>query len=115
MNFVSLVAHGLSAMSVFGDVVGVRILLVSLTGLILIVLAIAAVVAIGLFSDRSIPRWAAYACGTLGILFMQLLTVAISFTFFILSSRMNLGFLPVRDYSFFVAETVDIYPPANFQ
>ena len=110
MNFVSLVAHGLSAIAVFGDVVGVRILIASVMGSILVALAIAAVVAIRLLTDRAIPGWATYAAGMLGILFMQLLSLAVGFTFFILSSRMNLGFLPMRDYSFFVAETVDIYP-----
>ena len=110
MNFVSLVIHGLSAISVFGDIVGVRILLASLTGSAIIALAIGAVLAIQLFTDRAIPGWATYASGTLCILLMQFLTVAISFTFFILYSRMNLGFLPMRDYEFFVAEMTDIYP-----
>jgi hypothetical protein len=87
----------------------VRVLIACLTGSILVVLAIAAVTAIRLLTDRAIPGWATYAAGTLGILFMQLLATAITFTFFILSSRMNLGFLPVRDSSFFVEETVDIY------
>jgi uncharacterized membrane protein YhdT len=110
MNFVSLVTHGLSALSVFGDVVGVRILLASVAGLLLVVVAIAAVLGIRVFARTDIPDWVIYACGTLGILFMQLFAVVISFTFFTLSSRMNLGFLPVRDYSFFVAETVHVFP-----
>lgn len=110
MNFVSLVTHGLSAIAVFGDIVGVRMLIGSLMGSILVALAIAAVAAIRFLTDLAIPGWATYAAGTLGILFMQFLAIAITFTFFILSSRMNLGFLPVRDYSFFVEEMVDIYP-----
>lgn len=110
MNFVSLVTHGLSAISVFGDIVGVRMLLASAAASVLLVLAIAAVLGIRLFTHQAIPGWATYASGTLGILFMQFIAIAISFTFFILSNRMNLGFLPMRDYSFFLAEIVDIYP-----
>lgn len=109
MNFVSLVTHGLSAISVFGDVVGVRLLLAALVGSTFVALIIAAVIAIWLFTDRAIPGWAPYACGTLGIMFLQFLAAAISFTFGILSSRTNLGFLPARDYEFFIAERIDIY------
>lgn len=38
-----------------------------------------------------------------------MVTIATSFTFFILSNRTNLDFIPLRDYSLFVKETVDIY------
>ena len=47
--------------------------------------------------------------GTLAIIMIQFMTIAISFTFFMLSNRMNLGFVPLRDYSLFVEEAVDIY------
>jgi len=109
MNFVALVSHGLSAVSVFGDVVGVRILIASLTGSLLTGLGMVVVVSIRLFTDRAIPGWATYAIGTLAIIMIQLITIATSFTFFMLSNRTNLGFLPLRDYSFFVEEAVEIY------
>jgi hypothetical protein len=35
MNFVSLLSHGHSAISVFGDIVGVRLLIVSLARFVL--------------------------------------------------------------------------------
>jgi hypothetical protein len=35
MNFVALVSHGLSAISVFGDIVGVRLMAWSLAGSLL--------------------------------------------------------------------------------
>ncbi len=47
MNFVDLISHGLSAISVFGDIVGVRLLIGSLTGSILAGLGIV------LVTDRS--------------------------------------------------------------
>jgi len=109
MNFVALVSHGLSAMSVFGDIIGVRVLIGSLIGSLLAGLGIVLVVMIRLFTDRAIPGWATYATGTLVIIAMQLITIATSFTFFVLSNRTNLGFIPLRDYSLFVEEAVDIY------
>lgn len=109
MNFVALVTHGLSAISVFGDIVGVRLLIGSLVGSLLASVGILVVISIRLFTSRAIPGWASYATGMLAIILVQLITIAASFTFFILSSRANLGFMPERDYKFFVEEVVDIF------
>lgn len=108
MNFVALVSHGLSAISVFGDIVGVRLLIASLLGSTLAGLGIVLVVIIRLFTDRAIPGWATYATGALAIIMIQFITVAASFTFFVLSSRTNLGFVPLRDYPLFMEEVADI-------
>ena len=110
MNFVSLVTHGLSAISVFGDIVGVRIMIWALAGSVLAVLGMIAVVLIRLFTSSAIPGWATYAAGILAIVMMQLITIAASFTFFMLANRTNLGFVPVRDYRIFVKKEVGIYP-----
>lgn len=109
MNFVSLVAHGLSAISVFSDVMGVRLLIASLTGVLLAGAGIAVVAGIRLFSNLAIPGWATYAAGTLAIILIQCLTIAVSFTFFMLSSRTNTGFIPLRDHALFIATTSEIY------
>jgi len=109
MNFVGLVSHGLSAVSVFGDIVGVRLLIGSLAGCLLAGLAMVLVAIIRLFTNWAIPGWASYATGTLAIIMIQLITIATSFTFFMLSNRTNLGFVPLRDYSLFVEGVVDIY------
>jgi polyisoprenyl-phosphate glycosyltransferase len=110
MNFVALVSHGLGAISVFGGVVGVRLLIGSLVGSLLAVLGMVLVAIIRLFTDRAIPGWATYATGILAIIVIQLIAIATSFTFLVLSNRTNLGFVPLRDYSLFVEGTVDIYP-----
>ena len=109
MNFVALVSHGLSAISVFGDIVGVRLLIGSLAGSLLAGVGMVLVAAIRLFTNRAIPGWATYATGTLAIIAIQLISIATSFTFFVLSNRANLGFVPLRDYSLFVEEVVEIY------
>ncbi|MGA8878467.1 MAG: glycosyltransferase [Candidatus Korobacteraceae bacterium] len=109
MNFAALVSHGLSAMSVFGEVVGVRVLIGSLAGCLLAGVGIFVVVAIRLFTNWGIPGWATYATGILAIIMFQFITIAASFTFFMLSNRNNLGFVPFRDYSLFIKEAVDIY------
>lgn len=109
MNFVSLAVHGISAISVFGDIVGVRLLIGSMAGSIMAALGILAVIIIRFFTDMAIPGWATYTIGTLAIIFIQLITIATSFTFTLLSNRINLGFVPLRDYELFVDKTRDIY------
>jgi len=109
MNFAALVSHGLSAISVFGDIVGVRLLIGSLTGALLAGLGILLVVTIRLFTHWAIPGWATYTTGLLAIVLIQFIAVATSFTFIVLSNRANFDFLPVRDYAPFVAESMDLY------
>jgi polyisoprenyl-phosphate glycosyltransferase len=109
MNFVALVSLGLSAISVFGDIVGVRLLIGALAGSLLAGLGIVLVAMIRFFTDRAIPGWATYATGTLAMISIQMITIAMSFTFFVLSNRANVGFIPFRDCSLFVEEVVDIY------
>ena len=109
MNFTALVSHGLSAISVFGDIVGVRLLVASLAGSFLAALGIIVVAAIRIFTNQAIPGWATYTTGVLAIIMIQFITIAASFTFFVLSSRTNLGFVPLRDYALFVDEAVDVY------
>jgi hypothetical protein len=103
MNFVSLAAHGLSAMSVFGDIIGVRLLIGSIAGSLLAVIGIVIVLAIRFFTDKAIPGWATYVSGTLAVIVIQFIAIAISFTFTLLSSRTNLAFVPLRDSALFVA------------
>ena len=110
MNFVALVSHGLSAISVFGDIVGVRLLIASLAGTLLAGIGIVLVVITRLFTNWAIPGWATYASGTLAIIAIQMITIAPSFTFFVLTNRANLGFVPVLDYLPFIEEIVVIYP-----
>jgi hypothetical protein len=109
MNFAALVSHGLSAMSVFGDVVGVRLMIGSLAGSVMAALGILLVVMVRLFTNQAIPGWATYTIGALSIILMQCITIATSFTFIVLSNRANLGFVPLRDYSLFVQDCIDIY------
>jgi hypothetical protein len=105
MNFVSLVAHGLSAISVFSEVVGVRLLLA--TGLFVAgaVLALFALLAAVLVMGLMVPTWAYQLIGLLALLLVQCLVLGVLFVLVILSGRSASGFLPVRpvrDYGYFI-------------
>ena len=72
MSFVGLVIHGLSAISVHADVVGVRLLIASLTGILLAAAGLAAIVAVRLLTTLAIPGWATSAAGLLAVVLLQL-------------------------------------------
>ena len=109
MNLVSLIAHGMSAISVFGDVVGVRLLSGSVAASLMAVLGFAVLTASRIFAERAIPGWTIYSIGALAIILIQLIGVAASFTLIVLSNRTNNSFVPLRDHEVFVAEAQDIY------
>jgi glycosyltransferase involved in cell wall biosynthesis len=102
MNYTGLVTHGLSALSVHGEIMGIRLFLGSLVLGVLTVIALFTVVSIRLGTDLAIPGWASTLSGLLGILLFLLAMSAAVFTFVILSSRSGSWFLPARDYAYFV-------------
>ncbi len=106
MNFVSLVTHGLSAISVYSDVVGVRLLVVSLMLAGLMLGGIAGAVIVRLATSWAIPGWASTTVGLLLILFIQAVMAAFMLSFVVLGSRHGMTFLPRRDYAFFI-DSVD--------
>lgn len=110
MNFVGLVTHGLGAISVFSDVVGVRLLLAAgLLGFASI-LAMLTVGAIRLFTDFVIPVWSGITLGVFLVATLQTVLFAFSLTFTILNRRSAGGFLPVRDCHWFIAEKITAFP-----
>jgi len=109
MNYVSLAAHGMSAISMFAEVVGVRILAISVVSSIVAALTVMGISATRILSGGSLPPWAIFSMEAAGIVLVQLITVTASFTFSALANRTNFGFVPVRDYEFFVAEAYEVY------
>lgn len=112
MNFVALVVHGLSALSVFGEIVGVR-LMVAAVGLLLAVGGVSAGTAGWLLATRqSVPAWAITAGGLAAVLLTQLVVVSFLAALSILSARNAQNFLPLRDWRYFVrrARTLSARP-----
>jgi glycosyltransferase involved in cell wall biosynthesis len=110
MNFVSLVTHGLSAISVYGDVVGVRLLVASLILIVLTAMIILTVIGIKLFTTLAIPGWASYIVALFSIIFIQFVMLSMFFIFTILSGRNASNFIPKRDYHYFVLSIQTVFP-----
>lgn len=110
MNFIALLLHGLSAFFVYGDIVGARLLIAIALALVVEIILIAAGVAVWFTSSPSIVILAAYVGAILGILLLQAIPVALILVFTVIGSRVNAGFLPLRDCPYFVSSVQKVFP-----
>lgn len=111
MSWTGLVVHGLSAISVFAEVVGVRLLLVTA--------ALVALTCVTLLLTLAVPPvGAALGPSAPSALALTLLGAALAlgiegaFVLHLLSSRGNAVFLPTRDHAFFHLGTTQLHPSA---
>jgi len=108
MDLTALVVHGLSAISVYGDTVGVRLLCTLAVLMGGLVLGIGGVVYIRLFTAAAIPGWATTAVGIMSAMLASMFLICMVFILLILQSRNYSSFLPLRDWKDYVThyETV---------
>lgn len=114
MNFASLVRHGLSALAVFADVIAVRSLVATgiLCGVSFALLVFFAFTRV--FTNWQLPQWTIYASAFFLIVLLQLLSLTFSATLHAFAGSTSARFLPVRDYSHFVQQAIEIErPPAR--
>lgn len=102
MNFASLVAHGLAGIASFQEIVATRILIANAVCLAVLLLSLAIVIGIRLFTDLAIPGWATYTVGVIVLLVSQILAVSFSLVFSLISNRSCTAFIPSRDCLAFV-------------
>jgi len=105
MNFVSLVLHGLSAISVLVDTTAVRILIFSMFMSGLAFAFIGIIVFLKLIGNAT-PGWASTLGSTLIILMLQSFLISLFLVFMVLQYRSQQHFIPAIHYRDFV-EKVD--------
>lgn len=94
MNFVSLVLHGLSAMSVFGDFLFVRLTVFCVMISLVTALAASTAVFLRLFTALAIPGWTTSVVGFAGIILLEALTLSLVATLMTLTNRSASAFIP---------------------
>ena len=110
MNFFALVVHGLSAISVFADVVSVRLLVGAASLGLLSMLLILGVVYVRLATPLAIPGWATFSVGLLAVICLQAVMLATVLVLPIVGARSNTSFIPLRDSDYFILERKQIWP-----
>ena len=108
MNYTSLIVHGMSAISVFGETVAVRLLCVVSLLMLFTIGGLVTTMLFKFYTDLVIPGWATNLTGILGIVLLNLFLLAIFSVLMMLNSRDRLSFLPIRDWQYFIDETVTI-------
>lgn len=103
MDLAALIVHGLSAMSVYSDLIFVRVLVAAGGIAALAVLGIIAVTMIRMATDLAIPGWASAVGGDLVIILLQTFVVAIAASLTMLAGRSSRPILPFVDCMSFVA------------
>jgi glycosyltransferase involved in cell wall biosynthesis len=102
LNYVNLIIHGLSALSCYSEIIGVRLLMISSFLFVLSLFGVVTTIILRLFTQLPIPGWTSLFAGLLGIFLLQIITLASNFTLQIISARSVQPFLPARDYIWYV-------------
>ena len=102
MNVPSLVVHGLSAMSVYTDVIFVRVLLAASAIGAFSVVAIVLVAIIRFATSLAIPGWATTVVGDLLIILIQTLVLIVATTLMLLANRSTRQLVPIADTASFI-------------
>jgi hypothetical protein len=110
MNFPGLVIHGLSAMSVYTDLIFVRVLLAAGAVSGVAFLAICAVLAIRFGTALAIPGWATTVFGDLVIILLQAMLMIVATSLMVLAGRSARPIVPVVDAGMFIQSVSDVVP-----
>jgi hypothetical protein len=98
MNFISLVIHGLSAISVYIEVVTVRLMLFAMVIIIIGIVSFLVLLYVKYLTPLAIPGWATnVAIGIVVIMFQAVLLLAL-LAFLELNYRSTKLFIPAKDY-----------------
>ena len=106
MDFVGLVIHGLSALSVHGERIGVRLIVATML-LVLCMGLVLGSLGLSISQGSDLPVWLPMVTGIV-LLLGQAIFLAIVFVFVILQARVNANFIPIRDYRYFVQRVEDL-------
>ena len=107
MDFVGLVIHGLSALSVHGERIGVRLIVATML-LVLCMGLVLSSLALSVSQGSDLSLWLPTVTGIVLLLLGQAIFLAIVFVFVILQARVNANFIPIRDYRYFVQRVEDL-------
>ena len=102
MNLPALVIHGLSAMSVYTDVIFVRILAGAAMFAGLSLFGILAVTVLRLATDLAVPGWATTVVGNLAVMLLLTVMIVVSASLMQLAGRSNRQVIPAVDAGIFI-------------
>lgn len=115
MSFPALLLHGMSALSVYLDIVTVRLLIGSGILLAFLTVSMFAVIGVRIFSDLAIPGWTTSAAGIIAIIILQVVLLTASVLFTLLHNRGQVLTVPANMAESYVMEARTVYGPNPLQ
>ena len=109
MNFVSLVLHGLGAISVLMETTAVRLALFCVLMLMASMIGIGIVIYLKLFTNTSTPGWTTYLVFSFLIVMLQAFRISLLLVFMVLSYRTQPQFIPARQFRDFVERVEHVH------
>jgi hypothetical protein len=103
MDLTALIVHGMSAMSVYTEIIFVRLLLGSAPLVALIVVGIMVAVVLRLTINFATPGWTTTVVGVLGIVLAQTISLVAATALMVLSGRRVRPMIPILDCKHLVA------------
>lgn len=98
MNFIALVIHGLSAISVYIEILTVRLMLFAIVVILIGIVSFVVLLYVRYLTPLAIPGWATnVAIGIVVIMFQAILLLAL-LAFLSLNYRSSKLFIPAKDY-----------------
>jgi len=102
MNLAALITHGLSAMSVYTDVIFVRVIMAAGCVAMSTLVTIIGVLILRMFTNMGVPGWASAMVGDLMIILLQTLVMVIASCLVLLGGRSQRPVIPFLDAPAFI-------------
>lgn len=108
MNLISLFLHGLSVISIYNEILAIRIIFSSALGITLTVLCSLIVIVIKVFTDLAVPGWASNIVLLIVIITIQLFIVGLTTVLLTLNNRSNHQRLPKTFYKEYIESVEEL-------
>jgi glycosyltransferase involved in cell wall biosynthesis len=109
MNFTGLVMHGLSAFSVYTDILSIRLILFTLAVMFVTVMGVFVLIYIRYFTILAIPGWATTVGFGLMMILLQSFLLLLSLAFNVLNSRSTQTYIPAKYFEDFLLRIEVVY------
>jgi hypothetical protein len=108
MNLTSLIVHGLNTISVFIEIISVRILILSFVIIIFSILCILAITCIKIFTPYAISGWASILASSMLVIMLQSFLISLVMIMIFLSSQSQRKLIPAYHYTDYLQRSENI-------
>ena len=107
MTFTSLMIHGFSALSVYMDLVAIRLMVFSIFTIVISLFLILIVASLKLYTTLTIPGWATNVILILFVILFQSLMFSLLMLFVFLSKRTSKNIIPYEEYKSYIIKILN--------